>query len=168
MKRFFDGYPSTAHPMAILSSMICSLSSFYPEALDVRNTEQLDITIARMLSKARHHRRLFLQEVDRPALRLSAELALLLRQLPAHDVSRSGRALHDRRRSSAHLESAPHPARRSRAELQHLDGAPGRQLAGQPFRFIAAGVCALWGPLHGGANQKWWRCSSVFTPRAGT
>ena len=53
MKRFFDGYPSTAHPMAILSSMVCSLSSFYPEALDVRNTEQLDITIARMLSKAR-------------------------------------------------------------------------------------------------------------------
>ncbi len=53
MKRFFDGYPSTAHPMAILSAMVCSLSSFYPEALDVRNTEALDITIARMLSKAR-------------------------------------------------------------------------------------------------------------------
>ncbi|HMI84252.1 MAG TPA: citrate/2-methylcitrate synthase, partial [Polyangiaceae bacterium] len=53
MKRFFDGYPSTAHPMAILSAMVCSLSSFYPEALDVRNTEQLDITIARMLSKVR-------------------------------------------------------------------------------------------------------------------
>jgi citrate synthase len=31
MKRFFDGYPSTAHPMAILSSMVCSLSSYYPE-----------------------------------------------------------------------------------------------------------------------------------------
>src|SRR5258707_10658752 len=53
MKRFFDGYPSTAHPMAILSAMVCSLSSFYPEALDVRNTEALDMTIARMLSKAR-------------------------------------------------------------------------------------------------------------------
>jgi citrate synthase len=36
MKRFFDGYPSTAHPMAILSAMVCSLSSYYPDALDVR------------------------------------------------------------------------------------------------------------------------------------
>jgi citrate synthase len=35
MKRFFDGYPSTAHPMAILSAMVASLSSFYPESLDV-------------------------------------------------------------------------------------------------------------------------------------
>ena len=53
MKRFFDGYPSTAHPMAILSSMVCSLSSFYPDALDVRNTEILDMTIARLLAKVR-------------------------------------------------------------------------------------------------------------------
>ena len=35
MKHFFDGYPSTAHPMAVLSAMICSLSSYYPDALDV-------------------------------------------------------------------------------------------------------------------------------------
>ena len=39
MKRFFDGYPSTAHPMAILSAMVTSLSSFYPEAIDVNNTD---------------------------------------------------------------------------------------------------------------------------------
>jgi citrate synthase len=31
MKKFFDGYPPTAHPMAILSSMVCSLSAYYPE-----------------------------------------------------------------------------------------------------------------------------------------
>src|SRR4051794_8296503 len=37
MKRFFDGYPGTAHPMAILSAMVCSLSSFYPEANDAMN-----------------------------------------------------------------------------------------------------------------------------------
>ncbi|HSS38929.1 MAG TPA: citrate/2-methylcitrate synthase, partial [Polyangia bacterium] len=47
MKRFFDGYPSTAHPVAILSAMVCSLSSFYPEAMDVGNREIFDITIAR-------------------------------------------------------------------------------------------------------------------------
>ena len=41
MKRFYDGYPSTAHPMAILSSMVVSLSSFYPEAIDVANKETI-------------------------------------------------------------------------------------------------------------------------------
>jgi citrate synthase len=53
MKRFFDGYPSTAHPMAILSAMVCSLSAFYPEALDAKNTEMFDITATRILSKVR-------------------------------------------------------------------------------------------------------------------
>jgi citrate synthase len=53
MKRFFDGYPGTAHPMAILSAMVCSLSSFYPEAIDATNEKERDITIARLLAKLR-------------------------------------------------------------------------------------------------------------------
>jgi len=51
MKRFFDGYPSTAHPMAILSSMVCSLSSYYPHALEPNRLDQLDLTMARLLAK---------------------------------------------------------------------------------------------------------------------
>ena len=51
MKRFFDGYPSTAHPMAILSSMVCSLSSYYPQALEPNRLDELDLTIARLLAK---------------------------------------------------------------------------------------------------------------------
>src|SRR5205814_629353 len=47
MKRFFDGYTSAAHPMAVLSAMVCALSSYYPDALDVDNKEITDITIAR-------------------------------------------------------------------------------------------------------------------------
>src|SRR3990172_2174992 len=43
MKRFFDGYPSTAHPMAILSAMVCSLSSYYPQALEPHPHDQLDL-----------------------------------------------------------------------------------------------------------------------------
>ncbi|HZO15162.1 MAG TPA: citrate/2-methylcitrate synthase, partial [Polyangiaceae bacterium] len=53
MRHFFDGYPPTAHPMAILSAMVCSLSSFYPEALDATNTELFDITSTRLISKVR-------------------------------------------------------------------------------------------------------------------
>src|SRR5579884_63652 len=53
MKRFFAGYPGTAHPMAILSAMVLSLSSFYPQALDVKNHEEQEATIARLVSKMR-------------------------------------------------------------------------------------------------------------------
>ena len=50
MRRFFDGYPMTAHPMAILSAMVSSLSSFYPYALNAKADEYRDITIARLIA----------------------------------------------------------------------------------------------------------------------
>ncbi|MGH7281523.1 MAG: citrate/2-methylcitrate synthase, partial [Polyangiaceae bacterium] len=53
MKRFFDGFPTSAHPMAVLSAMVISLSSYYPDAIDVNNTDVTDITIARLLAKVR-------------------------------------------------------------------------------------------------------------------
>src|SRR5664279_2056826 len=53
MRHFFDRYPSTAHPMAILSAMVCSLSSFYPESLKVNNPEQNAATITNLLAKMR-------------------------------------------------------------------------------------------------------------------
>ncbi|MEA2747051.1 MAG: citrate synthase, partial [Myxococcales bacterium] len=53
MKHFFDGFPSTAHPMAVLSSMVCSLSTYYPEEHDINDKEKMDITIARLISKVR-------------------------------------------------------------------------------------------------------------------
>src|ERR1051325_5954622 len=53
MKRFYDGYPGTAHPMAILAARLCSLSSFYPEAIDAMNSAQREATIARLPSQMR-------------------------------------------------------------------------------------------------------------------
>jgi len=53
MRHFFDRYPITAHPMAILSAMVCSLSSFYPEALKVNNAAQNEATITHLLAKMR-------------------------------------------------------------------------------------------------------------------
>jgi len=52
MKRFFNGYPATAHPMSILSSMICSLASFYPDCLESSPTpQQVEQNIIRLLAK---------------------------------------------------------------------------------------------------------------------
>ena len=53
MLSFFDGYPGTAHPMAILSSMVCSLSSYYPETMREQTANELEITVARLISKVR-------------------------------------------------------------------------------------------------------------------
>src|SRR5512134_446434 len=53
MKHFFEGYPSGAHPMAVLAAMVVSLGTYYPDALDVENRDQVDITIARLISKVR-------------------------------------------------------------------------------------------------------------------
>jgi citrate synthase len=91
MKRFFDGYPSTAHPMAILSAMVCSLSSYYPDALDVRTGEHRHDDRAPARQGA-DHRGVLVQEVDRPAVRLPAELARLRVELPQHDVQRCRRS----------------------------------------------------------------------------
>ncbi len=52
MKRFFEAYPSKAHPMGVLSSMISSLATFYPESLDPnRSKEAKDLTIHRLIAK---------------------------------------------------------------------------------------------------------------------
>jgi len=52
MKKFFDGFPSRSHPMGQLSSLVCSLSAFYPESLKSnQTTEELNLSIIKMLGK---------------------------------------------------------------------------------------------------------------------
>ena len=52
MKRFFEAYPAKAHPMGVLSSMISSLSTFYPESLDPnRSAEMKNLTVHRLIAK---------------------------------------------------------------------------------------------------------------------
>ena len=95
MKRFFDGYPSTAHPMAVLSAMVCSLSSYYPESLDVRNKEMNDVNIARLIAKVRTIAAYsFKKSIGQPFV-YPKNIAQLLRQLPQHDVLDPGRAVRD-------------------------------------------------------------------------
>src|SRR5437899_1341001 len=53
MKHHFEGFPATAHPMAILSSMINAASCFYPELLTAQQRDPFDVRAARLLSKVR-------------------------------------------------------------------------------------------------------------------
>ena len=154
MKRFFDGFPSTAHPMAILSAMVCSLSSFYPEAMDVDNTGQLDMTIARLLSKVRtiaafSYKKSIGQPFVYPQNSLSycANFLNMMFSVPAEpyeideDIVKVLNLLL--------ILHGDHEQNCSTSTVR-LVGSSKANL----FASIAAGICALWGPLHGGANQE--------------
>jgi citrate synthase len=154
MKRFFDGYPSTAHPMAILSAMVLSLSSFYPDAIDVARHEHIDITIARLLSKVRtiaafSYKKSIGQPIVYPQNSLSycANFLNMMFSVPAEpyevdeDVVRVLNLLL--------ILHADHEQNCSTSTVR-LVGSAKTNL----FASIAAGICALWGPLHGGANQE--------------
>ena len=93
MKRFFDGFPKDAHPMAILSSMVSALSTFYPDSdrpARPRAGAALDHPPD---GEGADDRGVLVQEVDRPAVRLPEELARPHRELPHHDVRGAGRAV---------------------------------------------------------------------------
>ena len=154
MKRFFDGYPSTAHPMAILSSMVLALSSFYPEALDVRNTEQLDMTIARLLSKARTIAAFsYKKSIGHPfvypqnALSFCANFLHMMFSVPAEPYIVDEEAV--KTLNLLLILHADHEQNCSTSTVRLVGSAQANL-----FASISAGICALWGPLHGGANQE--------------
>ena len=132
LKRFFDGFPRNAHPMAVLSSAVNALSAVLPGfARPVRRRAggAVDHPAA---GQAADHRGLRVQEIDRSAVPVSRQLADAGGELPADDVRVARRAPRGRPRACPRARHAAHPARRSRAELLHLDGAAGRLVAGQP------------------------------------
>ena len=154
MKRFFDGYPSTAHPMAILSAMVCSLSSYYPDAMDVSNTHLLDITYARLLAKVRTIAAFsYKKSIGQPfiypqnSLSYAANFLQMMFGVPAepYDVDEDAVKV----LNQLLILHADHEQNCSTATVR-IVGSSKANL----FASIAAGICALWGPLHGGANQE--------------
>ena len=154
MKRFYDGFPGTAHPMAILSSMVCSLSSFYPEALDATDVTQRDITIARLMAKLRTIAAFaYKKSIGHPFvypqnhLSYCANFLNMMFSVPAEpyeldpDVVKAMNLLL--------ILHADHEQNCSTSTVR-LVGSAQTNL----FASISAGVCALWGQLHGGANQE--------------
>lgn len=153
MRRVIDGYPATVHPMAILSSMACSLSSFYPETIDVKNRRELDQTIIRILAKlptiaAFTYKKLHGQPYAYPVNELDycANLLHMMFALPADKYTvdpDAAAAL-----NLMFILHADHEQNCSTSTVR-LVGSAETNL----FASIAAGICALWGPLHGGANE---------------
>jgi citrate synthase len=147
LKKFFEGFPASAHPMAILSAMVASLSTYYPDDQD------LDLNIFRLLAKAKtiaafSYKKSIGQPFMYPLNHLSytENFLHMMFAVPAEPYAVS--PVIDRALNLLLILHADHEQNCSTSTVRMV-GSSGANL----FASISAGICALWGPLHGGANQ---------------
>jgi len=154
VKRFYDGFPKSAHPMAILSSVIGSLSTFYQDSLDPSNPDHVEISTHRLLAKiptiaAYSYKKSLGQPFVYPdnSLDYCANFLRMMFAFPTEPYAVDPiitKALH-----LLFILHADHEQNCSTSTVR-LVGSSHANL----FASIAAGVYALWGPRHGGANQQ--------------
>jgi citrate synthase len=154
MKRFYEAYPSKAHPMGVVASITCSLSTFYPESLNPnRGEEAIDLTIVRLLAKfstiaAWAYKNSVGHPVMYPknSLNYVENFLHMMFGMPTEDyeidpviVNALDKLL---------ILHADHEQNCSTSTVRMVGSSQANLYAS-----ISAGICALWGPLHGGANQ---------------
>lgn len=151
MQHFFNGYPAGSHPMGILASMVTSLSSFYPhlEHMD----PNFDITAARLISKVRTIAAFsYKKSIGEPWV------------YPRHDLPYCANFLNMMFDSPVTPYTIEPVVVETLNKLLILHVDHGQNCSTTAVRLVAsaranlyaaisAGICALWGPLHGGANQ---------------
>jgi citrate synthase len=155
MKQFFEAFPAKAHPMGVLSAMICSLSTFYPESLDPnRSAEAKDLTIHRLLAKlptlaawsyknAMRHPFMY----PRNEFDYCKNFLHMMFAMPTEDY-KIDPVVVDALNKLLILH-ADHEQNCSTSTVRIVGSSQANLYA-----TISAGISALWGPLHGGANQE--------------
>ncbi|MBL9165917.1 MAG: citrate synthase [Planctomycetaceae bacterium] len=153
MRWFYNGFPRESHPMAILSSVVGALSTFYQDSLDPDDPRQVEISIHRLMAKlptiaAMSYKKSIGQPFIYPtnSLDYCANFLRMMFAVPPEDyvvdpvfVSALNLLL---------IVHADHEQNCSTSTVRMV-GSSNANL----FASISAGICALWGPLHGGANQ---------------
>ncbi|MDP9037564.1 MAG: citrate synthase [Myxococcota bacterium] len=154
LKHFFEGFPPTAHPMAILSAMVAALSSYYPDSLDVDDIKHRDITIARLISKVRTIAAFaYKKSIGQPFvypknnLSYSANFLNMMFSVPAEEYEIDPELV--KVMNLLLILHADHEQNCSTSTVRMVGSSKANL-----FASISAGICALWGPLHGGANQE--------------
>jgi len=151
MKKFFEGFPSSGHPMAILASMVTSLSTFYP---DMGSDDHVELNIVRLLAK--------LPTIAAFSYKKSIGQPFIY---PRNDLDYCGNFLNmmfsvpsqlyqvnptlSKALNMLLILHADHEQNCSTSTVRMVGSSQANL-----FASIAAGITALWGPLHGGANQK--------------
>ncbi len=151
MQEFYKSYPRSSHPMGILSSMVNALRSFYPELEATQ--EEINITMTRLLSKvrtmaamsykiSRGHKVVY----PRPDLNYSANFLNMMFDSPVRPYNIDDDLVQALR--TFWILHADHEQNCSTTAVRVVG-------SGQVnlYAAISAGIAALWGPLHGGANQ---------------
>jgi citrate synthase len=149
MKKFYEGYPPGAHPMAIMAAMVASLSTFYPE-----DDAELDLNIVRVLAKSKTlaafaYKKSIGQPFIYPRNDLSwpANFLRMMFAVPAEEYE-VPRVLEDALNLLLILH-ADHEQNCSTSTMRMVGSSEANL-----FASISAAICGLWGPRHGGANQK--------------
>jgi citrate synthase len=153
MRHHFEGFPPHAHPMAILSSMINAASCYYPELLGSAMRQHFVTDAARLLSQVRtiaafaYRKSRGLPIVyPKPEYKYTANFLHMLFSLPFRDYELKPETV--KALDLIFLLHADHEQNCSTATVRMVASSRANL-----FAATAAGVCALWGPLHGGANQ---------------
>lgn len=154
MKKFFDGYPSKAHPMGQLVSLVCSLSSFYPESLHPNPTkEEQNLTIIKLLAKMSTivswiHKK----SMGHPLIYPQNKLDYVSNFLNMTFGNRTEDYVIDPvvvdAMNKLLILHADHEQNCSTSTVRIVGSSDANLYAS-----VASGISALWGPLHGGANQ---------------
>ena len=153
LKRFFDGFPRNAHPMPVLSSAVNALSAYYQDSLDPEDPEQVELSTIRLLAKlptiaAYAYKKSVGQPFLYPdnSLNLVENFMRMTFGFPAEPYQGDpevAKAL-----DMLLILHADHEQNCSTSTVRMV-GSSDANL----FTSVSAGINALWGPLHGGANQ---------------
>ena len=154
VKSILDGFPSRAHPMGVLSSLVSSLTAFYPKSLDPnRSSEEINGTIIRLIAKlptlaAWSYKNRMRQPIMYPLNKLdyTSNFLHMMFGLPTSESEINpviANAL-----DKLLILHADHEQNCS-ASTVRIVGSSHASL----YASVSAGIAALWGPLHGGANQ---------------
>ena len=153
MIHFFAGYPSTAHPMAILSSMTCSLAAYYNDSSSSPTDAQINLDVIRILSKLRtiasfSYKKSIGQPLIYPNNKLTycANIMNMMFAVPSEEYYVDDEIV--KVMNQLLILHADHEQNCSTSTVRMVQSS-----GASIYACMSAGISALWGPLHGGANQ---------------
>lgn len=155
VKQFFDGFPSNAHPMGQLCSLMCTLSSFYPDSLNPNmSKEATDLTIIRILAKMATvvswiHKKSVGHPIMYPQNKYDYVSNFLFMTFGMRTEDYVPDPVVVDALDKLLILHADHEQNCSTSTVRMVGSSQANAYAS-----VAAGVAALWGPLHGGANQQ--------------
>jgi citrate synthase len=154
IKKILDGFPASAHPMGILSSLVCSLTAFYPESVENPTEENIKLNVFRLLAKMPTfvgwaYKKSLGHPVNYPknSYDYCQNFLHMMFALPVEDFTPNPVVVDALNKLL--ILHADHEQNCS-ASTVRMVGSSKASL----YSSISAGINALWGPLHGGANQE--------------